>query len=63
MKWFRTKAWKPLDLACLKWSSILFGMIIGAYLSDFTKRFVWLFAAAVIALAVRPLLAWFRDER
>ncbi len=63
MKWLRTTIWKPLDLVCLKWSSILFGMIIGAYLADFTRRFVWLFAAAVIVLAVRPVLAWFRDDR
>ncbi len=63
MTWIRAKVWKPIDLTCLKWSCILFGMIIGAYLADFTKRFLWLFAAGVIVLAVKPVLAYFCNDR
>ena len=61
MKLFRSKVWAPVDVACLKWSSILFGMIVGAYLAEFTKRYVWLFVGAVVLLAIRPIVSYFRN--
>ena len=62
MKLIRPKVWNPMDLVCLKWSSILFGMVAGAYLSGFTRRHVRGFAIGMIILAIRPVVAWFRDS-
>jgi len=61
MKLFRTKVWPWFDIALLKWSSILFGMIAGAYLADFTKRYLLCIAAAAVLLAIRPALSYFRN--
>lgn len=41
MRFFRTKVWTVADIACLKWASILFGMIAGALLSRQRERNVW----------------------
>lgn len=62
MKLFRTKVWPWLDVALLKWSCILVGMIAGAYLADFTKRNIWLIAAAALLLAIKPTVSYFRDD-
>lgn len=60
MKLFRAKVWSVLDIGLLKWSCILFGMIAGAYLSDFTKRYVWLIAAAAVLMAIKPTVSYLR---
>jgi hypothetical protein len=62
MRFPSPKLWNVGDLACLKWSSILFGMIAGSYLADFTRRNVWLFATGCIVLAIRPITAFFRSS-
>ena len=62
MKLLRSKVWSPLDIGCLKWSCIFFGMIVGAYFSEFTKQYIWLFAVAVILLAIKPLVAYFKNN-
>jgi len=62
MKLLKPKVWTVGALACLKWSSILFGMIAGSYLADFTRRNVWLFAAGCIVLAIRPVIVFFRSS-
>ena len=62
MKLFRTKVWSPLDIGSLKWCCILFGMIAGAYLSEFTKSHVWVFAIAVVLLAIKPMIAYFGKD-
>ncbi len=62
MKLFRTKVWRWLDIGFLKWSSILIGMIAGAYLSAFVKRYVWVFALAAVLLAVRPAVRYWGDD-
>ena len=62
MKLFRSKVWSVADIGCLKWSCILFGMLAGAFLSDFTKRHVWLFLIAAILLAVKPTLSYFTNN-
>ncbi|MBW2975653.1 hypothetical protein KY366_08085 [Candidatus Woesearchaeota archaeon] len=48
------------DIGCIKWSSVLFGIIIGAYISDLAKRYIWILAAMVVLLAIRPLYSFFR---
>jgi hypothetical protein len=62
-KWIKTKLWKPSDLACLKWSCIFFGMILGAYLSDWITRYLWFFVIAVIVLAIKPVVSYFRNDQ
>ena len=59
MKLFRTKMWSPVSIASLKWCCILLGMIAGAYLSRFTKSYVWFFAAAALLLAIKPFVTYF----
>jgi hypothetical protein len=62
MKLFRTKVWRWLDIGFLKWSSILIGMIAGAYLSEFVRQYVWVFALVALLLAVRPAVRYFGDD-
>ena len=62
MKLLRTKVWWWLDIGLVKWSSILIGMIAGAYLSDFVRQNVWAFALAALLLAVRPAVKYFGDD-
>ena len=59
MKLFRTKMWSPLDIGSLKWCCILFGMIAGAYLSEFTKSHVWYFAVAAVLFMIKPTVTYF----
>ena len=59
---FKTKTWSAVDLMLLKWSAALFGMILGAYVSNFVKQYLWIFIVLVIALGLKPLyLYWFKD--
>jgi hypothetical protein len=62
MKLFRSKVWSPVDIACLKWCCILIGMIAGAYFSDFTKRYIWIFIIIAILLAIKPMVSYFRNS-
>jgi len=32
---FKTKTWSAVDIMLLKWSCVLFGMIVGAYVEQF----------------------------
>lgn len=59
----KTKVWSAWDIALLKWSSILFGMILGAYSSVFVKRFLWVFIVLIAILAIRPVYSyWFSKD-
>jgi hypothetical protein len=62
MKLLRTKVWSWVDIGCLKWCCLLLGMIGGTFLADFTRRYVVLFAAAAVLLAIRPALHYFGDK-
>lgn len=62
MKLFRSKVWSPVDIALLKWSCILLGMIVGAYLSGFVKEYVLAFVIAVILLGIKPAVSYFRTD-
>jgi hypothetical protein len=59
---FRTKVWWWGDIGLLKWSSLLFGMIAGAWLADFVKQNLWIFVVIAIALAIRPGIAYFQED-
>lgn len=63
MKLFRNKVWSVIDIGCLKWSCIFFGMIAGSFLPDFIRHHVWLFAVAAVLLAVKPTIAYFGGGR
>jgi len=43
------------DIGCIKWSSILFGIIIGAYIAGFVKQYLWLLIVLTILIAIRPI--------
>jgi len=62
MMLFKSKVWSPVDIALLKWCCILIGMIAGAYLADFTKRYVWFFALAALLLAIKPAVSYLRSS-
>jgi uncharacterized membrane protein YfcA len=46
----RTRALNIWDIGVLKIYCVLFGMIVGAYVSTFVRGHIWWFAAAVLAL-------------
>ena len=46
----RTNALTFWDIGVLKIYCVLFGMIVGAYLSSFVRLHVWWFVAAVLVL-------------
>ena len=60
---FKTKTWSAVDIMLLKWSSVLFGMIIGVYANNFVKQYLWLFIVLVIVFGLKPLYSyWFKDK-
>ena len=61
MKLLKRRVWSIIDIGLLKWSCILSGMIVGAFLSDFTKRHVWHFLIAVVVLAIKPTISYLLD--
>ena len=63
MSLFKTKRWWWLDIGLLKWSAIIFGMIAGAYLSDFVKQYVWVFVSVAVILAIRPAIKYFGTSK
>ncbi len=62
MKLFRKVVWSPFALTCLKWSALLFGMIVGAYVSGFVKRHVVLLLIIALLLIIKPLMTYFGDK-
>ena len=62
MSLFRTKVWKWQDIWLLKWCAFLFGMIAGAYLSDFVRLYVWVFLVAAILFTIRPAIKYFGNN-
>lgn len=62
MKLFRKTTWNWYDIALLKWSVLLFGMIAGAYFSEVVQKHFWLFLVAAVLLAIRPVVVYFRQK-
>ena len=60
MELFRTKEWTVLDIGLLKWASIFFGMILGAFFSGFVRHNIWYFILLVVILAIKPLVSYWR---
>ena len=63
MKLLKAKVWSVVDIGLLKWCCILIGMIAGAYLTDFTKRYVWIIAFAAFLLGIKPTVSYFRSDK
>lgn len=55
---FKTKTWSAVDIMLLKWSSVLFGMIVGAYAGNFVKQYLPVFIALVIVFGLKPLYSY-----
>ena len=58
----RTKALTIWDVGVLKIYCVLFGMIVGAYLSSFVMQEVWWFVAAVLVLGGGLGYRWLTAE-
>lgn len=54
--------WKWTDIAMVKWSAALFGMIAGAYLSELVKQYVFVVLILACLLAIRPLIYFYKDS-
>lgn len=63
MKLYKAKVWSVIDIGLLKWCCIVIGMIVGAYLADFIKQYVWFFAIAAVLLGIKPVISYFRDDQ
>jgi len=61
MNLFKDKKYSVIELGLIKWSCILFGMIAGAYFSDFTLRYVWIFIIIAVILAIKPAVSYFKE--
>lgn len=62
MKWIRPRVWKWTEIAQLKWSAVLFGMVTGAYLTDIVKQYAIALILLAVLLAIRPLVYFFKDS-
>ncbi len=61
MKLLKTKIWRWFDISLLKWSVLLFGMIVGAYFHDFVMQHVLVILISAVLLVIRPTIAYFKD--
>jgi len=62
MKLYKNKVWTVLDIGLLKWSCILFGMLLGSYMSAFVRRHLWILTIIALLLAVKPSIDYFSDD-
>ena len=62
MKLFKDKMYSVLDIGLIKWSCILFGMVLGAYLADFVLGYIWLFIVVALLLAIKPIISYFMEK-
>lgn len=62
MKLLEPRVWSAIDIVCLKWSSILFGAVVGAYFASFVLEYMWAFILALVILALRPVFAYFNPK-
>jgi hypothetical protein len=60
MNFLRSRTWTAGEIVCLKWGSILFGAVVGAYGADLVKQYVWLFLISIAIVAIKPVSGYFR---
>jgi hypothetical protein len=63
MELLKTKVWSWADIWLLKSCAFVFGIIAGAYLSDFVKQYVWVFVLAAVILTIRPAVKYFGNSK
>ena len=54
--------WTIWDLGMFKWASIVFGIVVGAYIHTLVKSHLWVFIVVFVLLAVRPMYVYFMRE-
>jgi hypothetical protein len=59
---FKDKMYSVLDIGLIKWSCVLFGMVLGAYLADFVLGYLWLFIVVALLLAIKPIISYFMEK-
>ena len=62
MKIWKTKIWTPIDLVLAKWSTFLFGMIVGSFVPNFTRQYIWFVVIAMVLLAIKPVTSYLSDK-
>ncbi len=62
MKLFKDKKYSVIDIGLIKWSCILIGMVLGAYLADFVLGYIWLFILVALLLAIKPIISYFMEK-
>jgi hypothetical protein len=62
MKLLKNKPWAWYDIALLKWSALLFGVVAGAYSSSFIREYLLILLLVAVILAIRPAMVYFRVE-
>ena len=57
----RTKRLTFWDIGLIKWSSIFFGAIVGAYLAGFVKKnIIWMIVITIV-LAIKPIVKFLKS--
>lgn len=51
-----------LDLALIKYGSLVVGLIVGAYAAEFVITYVWWFVGAAVIMAARPVAHFFFND-
>jgi uncharacterized membrane protein YoaK (UPF0700 family) len=57
----RTKRLTFWDIGLIKWSSIFFGAIVGAYLAGFVKKNIIWMVVITIVLAIKPIIKFLKS--
>ncbi len=60
MDFTKPRTWTVAEIGCLKWASILIGAVIGAYIPDLVKQYVWVFVISAAILSIKPISGYFR---
>jgi hypothetical protein len=61
MNLFKPRIWSIWEIACVKWSSISIGAIIGIFFADYLKEYVWFLVLGCVVLAIKPVAKVFSD--
>jgi hypothetical protein len=61
MKLLKTKTWTWLDIGLLKWSILLFGLVLGSHFYFLIADYELILLVIAILLAVKPTVDYFRD--
>lgn len=63
MKFWKAKVWAPIDIVCLKWSTFLVGVVVGAWLQEWANPYRWWLLLVAVVLAIKPTLSYYRDDK